>query len=294
MTTPTSAEREFEQTFPDHIWLDVGADARIDLKPGDTFRDLQEVTWSEDNATGFGVKYVRSSVGEPAEFEQLCREHEITGTALEAIAQVFWARGMAVGERAESSEEICPDCHGSGEGIVYDTSRGPDGHDYAIICETCHGSGVAAVQAAPIMRFNLLAGLGPNPDKRGLYVRYEDHIAALSASPAAAQPSDSQINDIAEDFKSQYMHGRTTFDEFDHLGFAHAVIAHFLEHTGQYVTNDASREACIKSRVDEALEKAAKLCEPWNFDHPDDWTVYAKACATCAAAVRELKYGEPK
>lgn len=37
--------------------------------------------------------------------------------------------------------------------------------------------------------------------------------------------SDLAIHDIADGFKSQYVHGGTTFDEFDYLGFARALIA---------------------------------------------------------------------
>ena len=38
-------------------------------------------------------------------------------------------------------------------------------------------------------------------------------------------PTDAEILDAAEDFRSQYMHGGTTFDEFDEIGFARAVLA---------------------------------------------------------------------
>lgn len=38
-------------------------------------------------------------------------------------------------------------------------------------------------------------------------------------------PTDSEILDAADDFRSQYMHGGTTFDEFDEIGFARAVLA---------------------------------------------------------------------
>ena len=40
-------------------------------------------------------------------------------------------------------------------------------------------------------------------------------------------PTDAEILDAAEDFRSQYMHGGTTFDEFDEIGFARAVLAKF-------------------------------------------------------------------
>ena len=39
------------------------------------------------------------------------------------------------------------------------------------------------------------------------------------------QPTDAEILDVADDFRSQYKHGGTTFDEFNALGFARAVLA---------------------------------------------------------------------
>ena len=39
------------------------------------------------------------------------------------------------------------------------------------------------------------------------------------------EPTDSEILDAADDFRSQYMHGGITFDEFDSIGFARAVLA---------------------------------------------------------------------
>ena len=38
-------------------------------------------------------------------------------------------------------------------------------------------------------------------------------------------PTDAEILDAAEDFRSQYTHGGTTFDEFDEIGFARAALA---------------------------------------------------------------------
>jgi len=45
---------------PDHIWLDLGEEAHL-VEEGTTFKDLAGVTWSEDNATGQGIKYVRAT-----------------------------------------------------------------------------------------------------------------------------------------------------------------------------------------------------------------------------------------
>lgn len=39
------------------------------------------------------------------------------------------------------------------------------------------------------------------------------------------EPTDTEILDAADDFRSQYMHGGITFDEFDSIGFARAVLA---------------------------------------------------------------------
>lgn len=41
----------------------------------------------------------------------------------------------------------------------------------------------------------------------------------------------------------------------------HHIIADFLERTGQYVTNDASREAALAEARSSALEEAARACE---------------------------------
>lgn len=38
-------------------------------------------------------------------------------------------------------------------------------------------------------------------------------------------PTDAEILDAAEDFRSRYTHGGTTFDEFDEIGFTRAVLA---------------------------------------------------------------------
>lgn len=48
----------------------------------------------------------------------------------------------------------------------------------------------------------------------------------VHAKPAAVERkplTDERVLDIADDFRSQYMHAGTTFDEFDALGFARAI-----------------------------------------------------------------------
>jgi len=64
--------------------------------------------------------------------------------------------------------------------------------------------------------------------------------------------------------------------------FAHKVIEHFLATTGQYVTNDASREAAIQAAVEAEREACAKVCENFNAGH-QDCNYYDKAMA---AAIR--------
>lgn len=46
---------------PEHIYLDLGELAHL-IDPDTRFSDLADVTWSEDNATGHGIKYVRADV----------------------------------------------------------------------------------------------------------------------------------------------------------------------------------------------------------------------------------------
>jgi hypothetical protein len=51
--------------------------------------------------------------------------------------------------------------------------------------------------------------------------------AGEQTGPVSAAPTltDSELLDLADGFRSQYMHGGITFDEFDALGFARAVLA---------------------------------------------------------------------
>ena len=53
-----TVESRIAATAPDHIWLDLGEELHL-VGDNTTFRDLGGVTWSEDNATGVGIKYVR-------------------------------------------------------------------------------------------------------------------------------------------------------------------------------------------------------------------------------------------
>jgi hypothetical protein len=51
-------------------------------------------------------------------------------------------------------------------------------------------------------------------------------------APVRQPLTDPELFDIADDFKSQYMHAGTTFDEFDFIGFARAIEAKINEKGG--------------------------------------------------------------
>ena len=70
------------------------------------------------------------------------------------------------------------------------------------------------------------------------------------------------------------------------LRFANLVIADFLAQTGQYVTNDASREAAIKKAVDAERDACAKACderaEAWRAAHiAGQRAMQERAAAVC-------------
>lgn len=94
-----------------------------------------------------------------------------------------------------------------------------------------------------------------------------------------------------------------TADENDVLGsslvglaaitaFYHAAIADFLKSSGQYLTNDASREACIKQAKLEAFERAAVACDcmadGWENNPGNNPMAGYVASSNCAAAIREM------
>lgn len=74
-----------------------------------------------------------------------------------------------------------------------------------------------------------------------------------------------------------------TPEELERL--ADLVIADFLQRTGQYLTNEASREAAIADAVAEEREACAKLCDRevtrWGFH-----AVAPSAAAGCAVLIR--------
>ena len=50
-------------TAPKHIWLDIGFNPQDEAEVA--FHELYDVTWSEDNASGYGIEYVRADITPP-------------------------------------------------------------------------------------------------------------------------------------------------------------------------------------------------------------------------------------
>ena len=73
--------------------------------------------------------------------------------------------------------------------------------------------------------------------------------------------------------------------------FAHKVIEHFLDTTGQYVTNDASREAAIQAAVEAEREACKQACEEMRgtvsmFATSKDCRTHNNAITCCVKAIR--------
>ena len=69
-------------TAPKRIWLDLGFDPSDESEI--SFHKLNDVTWSHDNATGYGVEYVRADTI-PAQREWV----GLTGEELRDVARSF-------------------------------------------------------------------------------------------------------------------------------------------------------------------------------------------------------------
>lgn len=70
--------------------------------------------------------------------------------------------------------------------------------------------------------------------------------------------------------------------------FALLVVADFLQRTGQYVTNDASREAALNQARTDEREACAKAC----LEEAKDWPYpsHANAAATmCSMRIRAME-----
>ena len=69
--------------------------------------------------------------------------------------------------------------------------------------------------------------------------------------------------------------------------FAHKVIEHFLDTTGQYVTNDASREAAIQAAVEAEREACAKGIE----DSTDGMGAFGERSESYLQAAKDIAEG---
>ena len=74
-------------------------------------------------------------------------------------------------------------------------------------------------------------------------------------------PTDAEILDAAEDFRSQYTHGGTTFDEFDEIGFARAVLAKWGGSEAQAAAPIKTLEEAIAHAEDKAKGNSACAME---------------------------------
>ena len=86
------------------------------------------------------------------------------------------------------------------------------------------------------------------------------------------QPTDAEILDTADDFRSQYKHGGTTFDEFDALGFARAVLAKWGTPAGA-----GEPYGCVTTHCKTGQQFFYRHPEPPYLDNASECvTVYAK------------------
>jgi len=86
--------------------------------------------------------------------------------------------------------------------------------------------------------------------------KYATTAAATPAAPG--EVTDAQLLDLADDFKSTYQHGGTTFDDFDSTGFARAVLA--LSHPAPVAAPAPASEAV-----------AERYCNKCGYFGPDQW-----------------------
>ena len=78
-------------TAPDRIWLDLGFDPQDEYEV--IFHELHDVTWSQDNASGNGIEYVRADTTPPKRPWVGLTEDEVIDVFKEKNAMKF-ARGV--------------------------------------------------------------------------------------------------------------------------------------------------------------------------------------------------------
>ncbi|RUR69035.1 hypothetical protein EJP67_18415 [Variovorax guangxiensis] len=79
--------RKLIESAPENIWLDLGENLEA-LTDDATFRNLSEVTWSEDNATSCGIKYIRADLP-PADPGAVAEDLELVRSVLRGYPASF-------------------------------------------------------------------------------------------------------------------------------------------------------------------------------------------------------------
>jgi hypothetical protein len=119
-TTPPAAQPEQEpvakvvSTAPDRIWLDLGFDPQDETEV--LFGELHDVTWSADNATGYGIEYVRTTPPLPEQEPTPWRDMIVVSLVREGINK-HRARELADHFAAAQLEPTCPECKA---GVLYE------------------------------------------------------------------------------------------------------------------------------------------------------------------------------
>ena len=145
------------------------------------------------------------------------------------------------------------------------------------------------------------------PDTSGSWVRYEDHIAALAAGQATAAQQGAyaalsesflEIPDVQDESGINAYYSREVVLECIDAALAshgqapaptHEQIAAYLESTGAYVTNDATREAAIAEAIDTDRAKRGQAPDL----HPKTSDLVQRFAAALAEklSAAEKKYG---
>jgi len=94
-------------TAPDRIWLDLGFDPQDETEV--LFGELHDVTWSADNASGYGIEYVRTTPPLPEQEPSEWRDMVVVTLVREGIDK-HRARELADHFAAQPEQVDCPRC----------------------------------------------------------------------------------------------------------------------------------------------------------------------------------------
>ena len=94
-------------TAPDRIWLDLGFDPQDEYEI--IFHELHDVTWSQDNASGNGIEYVRADTTPPK--RQPLTKSQIIKIVIAHTHDAnghddIWVDGEAVARATEAAHDI--------------------------------------------------------------------------------------------------------------------------------------------------------------------------------------------